>query len=115
MPCPLSRRRGELSVNVTLSHEDDWFRIKLAGEIDLYNVYTIKDQVKEKLKESPSNLSVDVSEINYLDSSGIGMLVELKRMVEETGKIYRLRNIPPNILQLFKAINLDKILKDNIE
>jgi len=102
-------------VKYDFSISGNMLQLKLEGDIDLYNVFELKDMLLEKLSENPSHLIIDLSETNYIDSAGIGWLVELKKLIEKTGKDYKVKNIPDEIFELFKTTSLDKILKDNLE
>ncbi len=54
-------------------------------------------------------LFVDFTNLEYLDSSGIGVLLSLKTLCEKAGIAFAFYNISPKILQLFKLTDIDTL------
>jgi anti-anti-sigma factor len=69
-----------------------WDVVEVAGEVDLSNV----DRIEEAVAGS-SSLVVDLSLVSYIDSAGLGLLIETDREVRRTGGRLRLV-IPPGHL-----------------
>src|SRR5437868_6218439 len=66
---------------VDLTNEDGARIAGLVGELDLSNVAEIEDQLAASLQAS-SVLIVDLAELAYVDSSGLGMLDRLARRID---------------------------------
>ncbi len=49
--------------------------IRIAGEMDMYNAHQLKDTVTQQLEGGSKRLAVDLSGLEYIDSSGIGALL----------------------------------------
>lgn len=49
----------------------------LTGEVDLSNVHQVRDDVLRAVPNSASALVLDLTETLYLDSQGIGMLLDI--------------------------------------
>ena len=69
-----------------------WDVVEVAGEVDLSNVERIAEAVA-----GCTSLVVDLSRVSYLDSAGLGMLLETDRDVRRAGGQLRLV-IPPRHL-----------------
>lgn len=83
--------------------------MRLKGEIDIYTAAEFKKQLNVVIDENPGDLHIDCSELQYIDSTGLGVLIgALKRMKEQDRDIY-LTNLKPNIRKLFSITGLDKI------
>ena len=52
-------------------------RIRLSGEIDLENVSTVDEQICAAVSGQPTGVSVDLTNLTYLDSAGIRLLFDL--------------------------------------
>jgi anti-anti-sigma factor len=102
-------------VRYSLSINENNMELKLEGDIELSNIYEIKSELLAQFNENPLDLIIDLSKVNYIDSSGMSMLIETKRVIEGMGKTYWIKNIPEGIKQLFKTVALDQILTDNLE
>jgi anti-sigma B factor antagonist len=83
--------------------------MKLKGEIDIYTAAEFKNQINAAIEEQPGDLHIDCSELRYMDSTGLGVLIgALKKMKEQNRNIY-LENLKPNVRKLFNITGLDKI------
>jgi anti-anti-sigma factor len=52
---------------------------RLRGDIDLSNAASIKRSIMESISNHEHKLVVDLEQVEYLDSAGIGMLFDLWR------------------------------------
>ncbi|HZR94380.1 MAG TPA: STAS domain-containing protein [Gaiellaceae bacterium] len=60
--------------------------VRLAGELDLYNAAVVRDALLECCAESPDRLIVDLSDVTFIDSTALGVLIEARsRMANRRG------------------------------
>jgi anti-anti-sigma factor len=65
-----------------LTADDDGSPVlKLVGELDISNVRSVDDLVQPVIRTSPSRLVVDVSGLQFADSSGIALWVRWSNQV----------------------------------
>lgn len=84
-------------------------RIDLEGEVDVYTAPQLKQQIISLLDSGVRHMTVDLSRVEYLDSTALGVLIGgLKRLRERDGT---LDLICPNsrIRRIFEITGLDKI------
>lgn len=82
--------------------------VEVSGEVDLYNVSELKKALFSVTDGSNPSVIVDMRNVNYMDSSGIGALVAgQKKMKAHTGK-FALMNIHEDVLNILKLATLDK-------
>jgi len=85
--------------------------VAVSGEVDLYNVSELKKALFNITNGEFSSVIVDMSDVNYMDSSGIGALVAgQKKMRANNGK-FALLNIHEDVLNILKLATLDKFFK----
>ncbi len=79
------------------------------GDVDLYSVSNFKKEILKLLEdEHIESLIVDMKDINYIDSSGIGALVTTqKKMRTRSGK-FGLMNIRNEVMNILKLATLDQ-------
>lgn len=83
--------------------------LMVAGDIDLYNVGQLKKAVFNLLDEEDiESLIIDMSGINYMDSSGVGALVAGQKKVKAQGGKFALLNIKEDVLNILKLATLDQ-------
>jgi anti-anti-sigma factor len=59
---------------VEVSAEDRSMRISLSGEIDLANAAAVEDEIREAVSNQPAIVSVDLTDLTYMDSAGVKIL-----------------------------------------
>ena len=56
--------------------------VSLAGTLDLHHVAEVHEVLVGLCEQKPSRLIVNLTAVDYMDSSGIGTLVEVRRRVK---------------------------------
>jgi anti-sigma B factor antagonist len=83
--------------------------IELGGEVDVYTSPRLKQEMVDLLNRGLVNLVVDLNGVEYLDSTGLGVLIGgLKRAREREGDL-RLICDNMRILRIFEITGLTKI------
>jgi anti-sigma B factor antagonist len=75
--------------------------IELEESIDLYSVPELKKFCKDLLKKGSKNLVLGMEKLTYMDSSGLGMLINLGFECGEQGIGLKLAALSPDIDKLF--------------
>ncbi len=90
--------------------------IALTGEIDLQTSPEARDQVLELLQDR-RHVLVDLSGVEYIDSSGIASLVEALQFAKSNGLFFGLVDISEAAQQVIRLARLDKVfaLYDTVE
>jgi len=52
--------------------------VRLAGELDLYNAHLVRDELIAAAQREPARLVVDLSALTFIDSTGLGVLIEAR-------------------------------------
>jgi anti-sigma B factor antagonist len=91
-------------------HEDGVTIFALSGAIDLHYVPTLRSLFQSKLNERCPALIVDLSAVDFIDSSGLATLIEYHRDAGTHGGIFSLAEINPNLKAIFDVVQFDKVL-----
>jgi anti-anti-sigma factor len=68
---------------VQTSTEGGSIRIRLSGEIDLANVATVEEEILKSVPDQATAMSVDLTDLTYMDSTGIRILFNLAARLQE--------------------------------
>ena len=95
----------------TGAQADRTFVIALRGEVD----YTTAQQFREEVSALLAGyefkvLVVDLKEVSFLDSTGVGTLVVASRICADFGIRMLLRNVNPFIARLFSVLGVSDVL-----
>jgi anti-anti-sigma factor len=59
--------------------------VRLADELDLYNAHLVRDALLEAAGRNPERLIVDLSEVVFVDSTVLGVLIEARSRLANKG------------------------------
>ena len=83
--------------------------VAVTGEVDVYSAPALKDKITELLESGEHTLIVDLSGVGFLDSTGLGALVEARTAATEAGGSLPLVCSQERILKLFTITGLDGV------
>lgn len=83
--------------------------VALTGELDLYNVGELKREMQKYLGDEVQSLVVDLTELKYMDSSGIALMAHLrKKTLEKDGGQFFLLGVSQDILNVLRLAALEQ-------
>jgi len=88
--------------------EDDIQTVKLVGDLDVYSEEDFKEFIEEKI-DANKDLVFDLKDLDYLDSTGLGMFMLIYNKQKENGKSVKIINAKENIKKLFKITDLSDL------
>ena len=91
-------------------HEEGVTIFALSGAIDLHYVPTLRSLFQSKLNERCPALIVDLSAVDFIDSTGLATLIEYHRDAGTHGGIFCLAGINPNLKAIFDVVQFDRVM-----
>lgn len=88
---------------------NDYFQVSLAGEVDIYTSQELKEKLYSIVDSMLTDLKIDCKELNYIDSTGLGILVGTLKKARQKDKTIVISNLKDNIKKLFIITGLDKV------
>jgi anti-sigma B factor antagonist len=83
--------------------------VAVRGEVDVYSAPALKESLTELLHSGVHTVVVDLSDVAFLDSTGLGALVEARASATEAGGSLALVCNQGRILKLFTITGLDGV------
>jgi|GEM_PF-1888848 anti-anti-sigma factor len=80
-------------------------------KLDLYNARDLVDIFKFQNENGSEDLAIDMSPIQYIDSSGLGSLATQGMYLSKKNKRLNLVSISSGVSHLFKAGGFEKMFK----
>lgn len=85
--------------------------LALEGEIDLHESPQIKAQMQPLLAAKHPQIVVDLSEVSYIDSSGLALFIETMQRVQAYGGKFSLCSLRPSVKSIFEIARLDQVFR----
>jgi anti-sigma B factor antagonist len=99
-----------MDMKLEVTREKDYTLVTVHGEIDLYNSRDLKEKINVlETTEDSHNLILDIQDVDYIDSTGLGILIGIKRRTTERDGILILVLHSDRINKLFEITGLIKI------
>lgn len=97
--------------------EKKYLIISLEGELDVENSSSIKDNIRNRISSEYPNLVIDLTKVNYVDSSGLGTLIALQKDARFNGGALSIVGASDQIRRVMNITNIDKLfeLYDTLE
>lgn len=96
---------------VTISVKGRRATAALEGEVDHCSAQGIRRKIEEALCDRAiCELIVDFSAVNFMDSSGVGMLIGRYRTMERRGGVMRAVGLNAEMNRLFRLAGLHRII-----
>ena len=93
---------------------DGELRVFLQGEINHHNAVFVRQEIDEKIQElSSKNLVLDLAEVSFMDSSGLGLVMGRYQRMQELGGTLTVANPSAEHKKIFKlaGLRLNKLVK----
>jgi anti-sigma B factor antagonist len=71
----------------------------------------LREELHKYLNEGERHLSLDFKECEFIDSTGLGVLVAVYKRCMELGGTMKLYSLKPQVLKLFNLTRLDKVFE----
>lgn len=82
--------------------------VRVRGDVDLRSSPRLREVLLGAVRQLEGRLLVDLSGVEYMDSSGVGTLVFVKREVERAGGRLVLLGLRPRVRSVLEITHLEK-------
>ncbi|MDF3147430.1 MULTISPECIES: STAS domain-containing protein [unclassified Streptomyces] len=70
-----------VTLKVTGGEQGDWAVLQVSGELDLVTSPVMRQHIHDVVAEGRHSLVLDLSEVMFCDSSGVGVLIAARRLI----------------------------------
>lgn len=85
--------------------------LDLKGDLDLYEAPEFKGKLKTLIEAGARKIIINLKDLRYIDSSGIGALISGLQQVYKTGGKFKLAYLHQDIRRTFELANLVKLFE----
>jgi len=89
--------------------EGGWTVVRASGELDVATAPKLRERLTELIDGGATQLVVDLEDVDFVDSTGLGVLVGGLRRAREGGGEVRLVCTNHRILKVFEATGLHEV------
>jgi len=96
---------------VTVKIKNDSLIVRLSGELDLVVAKEFRECVDKVLMDRPvRNLILDLSQVSFIDSSGLGALLGRYKLVQQKGGKMSIFGATPSVYRILELSGIMRII-----
>ncbi|QGP92032.1 STAS domain protein [Neomoorella glycerini] len=95
-------------MEIRVNNEKEKATLLVAGELDYSNVAQLQQEIERQ--EAPL-VEVDLKDLQFMDSSGAGMLLSQARLLSRQNRVLKITHIPANIRHDLEIIGFFRVLE----
>lgn len=89
-----------------------YLKIKLRGEIDHHSASSIRSAIDSEIySKKPRGLIMDMSAVNFMDSSGLGLIMGRYSVMNELGGEVIVSDPNPSIERIMTLAGMERVIK----
>ena len=103
-------------MGIRLASDNKTLYAFVSGDIDHHSAPPIREAIDEKImRDKPEKLVLDYSDVSFMDSSGIGLIMgRYKLLMTYKGKI-EVVNVPKNMIKVVRLSGIERLGKVSIK
>ncbi|HWF26022.1 MAG TPA: STAS domain-containing protein [Solirubrobacteraceae bacterium] len=101
----------ENEFRVDVRRTDDATVLAVSGELDLASSATLSQALEEAGGSDPALVVLDLREVEFMDSSGLAVLVKAHQRAQSTGYRFGLINGSPQVQRLLTLTGMDERMR----
>lgn len=94
-----------LSTNI-IKRDDNTYLVKLNGSLDTDTSPQFQEELKGIIDDRIKGINLDMSELSYISSSGIGVIMWTRKVLKERNAVFTMTDLQPQINEVFKAMKI---------
>lgn len=98
-----------MEVSFAVEEHGDIPVLAVAGEIDVYTAPKLREQLLELAHAGRTTVVADLTDVSFVDSTGLGVLVSGMKRFREAGGDLRLVVTQPQILKVLEITGLTQV------
>ncbi len=96
---------------VTYEMRNDVLVVRVGGEIDHHSAVAVRTGIDEKLSaERPLKVYLELSGVDFMDSSGLGLIMGRYALVKRYGGTLAVLDPSPAVLKIMKLAGMERMV-----
>lgn len=95
-----------------ISCEGETLTARLCGELDHHGAVAVRTLIDAEIRRhSPKKTILDMTDLDFMDSSGIGLIMGRYALMEKLGGEFTVSNPNERVVKIFKLSGLDRMVR----
>jgi len=99
-----------MNIIIDVKEQELNVEVKVCGEIDAYTAPKLRERIYGYSEKQNIQMVVDLSDVNYMDSTGLGVFVGVFKNIRANNGELKLTNLSNRLKRLFEITGLADII-----
>lgn len=96
-------------MNIEINDKNESVNIRVSGDIEMMSIKDFKTKLFDVGENTDKDVEIDLSDVNYIDSSGVGVLITLLKRQRSKGKTLKIAKVSPKVMNVLKLSSLSDV------
>ncbi|OUO19288.1 STAS domain-containing protein [Collinsella sp. An307] len=97
-----------MELNISTSPTPERYTIRVSGEVDISNADKLREAIDFSLEQPTEEICLDLTDVAYIDSTGIGVLVGAAHHAADHGKGFSAINAQAGVMRVAQLLGVDQ-------
>ncbi|MET3730174.1 anti-sigma B factor antagonist [Fictibacillus halophilus] len=99
-----------MNLQINQDQINETYELKLSGEVDAYTAPKLKEVMLPLTEKEGNIVIVDLSGIDYMDSTGLGIFVGALKSSKANSSSLKLRGMTERVKRIFEITGLTEVM-----
>ena len=99
-----------MALQIDVTEADNVMILTIIGKVDSFSHPELNSSFDQVMKSGKKNILLNMRDMNYIDSVGIGSIIRFAKWVGKIGGSIKIAEMQSNIRQVFRLLSYDQIL-----
>lgn len=104
-------KKFNLDSSVVTAGSSDVCRVKIDGYLDSSTFPRLQDYLQKEIEKGQYNYLLDLKELDYISSAGLGVLMSILRQVRENRGDLKIVNMSEKIQRVFNLLGFSRLMQ----
>jgi stage II sporulation protein AA (anti-sigma F factor antagonist) len=91
--------------------ENNFLIVRISGELDLLTAETFRNLIERELfQQKTKNLILNLEQVNFIDSSGLGVILGRYKRIREQGGVVAIVGAQPHVKRVLELSGILRII-----
>lgn len=96
-------------MNIEINDIDNQVNVIVNGDIEMMTIKEFKEKLFDLGQNVDKDVELDLSNVDYIDSSGVGVLISLMKLQKKKGKTLKIAKVSSQVMNVLQLSSLSDV------
>lgn len=96
-------------MEIVINENENNVLVLVSGDIEMMTIKEFKEKLFDIGQNVDKDVELDLSNVDYIDSSGVGVLISLLKLQKKKGKLLKINKVSTQVLNVLQLSSLSDV------